>query len=371
MKDETENHFKYLIAIEPLGLLYGSAGAFLSPENLVGRSGTKFPPSAVTLAGLFAASYTEQQSGDIAALRLAGPFWSFTDNLQNFCVPTPFHLLTKLQPDQDLDLGIQTGTVVQTLRWRPKIEIAEDLNQDEIEPDNRYSRWIDTEGKSPTGKFNKDTWLPIQEWASPRTVYTNPWEFLPHLHPRLQADQRHIVDPETGGGSLYLENAVQLNPNICLIYLSNEEIKSGWYRFGGEGHLAEVTAHKLETETKTLLKQSLGKTFALITPALWGSNRLSQRYPDAWQERIETMLTERPSAFRYRMGGKGKTKRLSRGRYAVPAGTVYVMEEEKPCWYDWQDIFPKEGYKLNIWGSGLALPLNSAIAATDDVAIAA
>jgi CRISPR-associated protein Cmr3 len=36
--------FKYLISIEPLGLLYGSAGGFLSPESLVGRSGESFPP---------------------------------------------------------------------------------------------------------------------------------------------------------------------------------------------------------------------------------------------------------------------------------------------------------------------------------------
>jgi hypothetical protein len=48
--------FTHLIIIEPLGLLYGSAGRFLSPENLVGRSGTNFPPSAATLSGLFAAS---------------------------------------------------------------------------------------------------------------------------------------------------------------------------------------------------------------------------------------------------------------------------------------------------------------------------
>jgi len=44
--------FKYLISISPLGLMYGSAGAFLSPENLVGRSGAKFPPDAATLSGL-------------------------------------------------------------------------------------------------------------------------------------------------------------------------------------------------------------------------------------------------------------------------------------------------------------------------------
>jgi CRISPR-associated protein Cmr3 len=44
--------FNYLITVQPLGFLYGSAGAFLSPENLVGRSGAKFPPDAATLSGL-------------------------------------------------------------------------------------------------------------------------------------------------------------------------------------------------------------------------------------------------------------------------------------------------------------------------------
>ncbi|MGG6263924.1 hypothetical protein ACQ4M3_10815 [Leptolyngbya sp. AN03gr2] len=52
-------------------------------------------------------------------------------------------------------------------------------------------------------------------------------------------------------------------------------------------------------------------------------------------------------------------KRLSRGRYAVPAGTVYVLQEplEIP-WQDWSiDWFPKEGPSLKRWGCGLALPL--------------
>ena len=36
--------FRYLITIQPLGFLYASAGGFLSPENLVGRAQSKFPP---------------------------------------------------------------------------------------------------------------------------------------------------------------------------------------------------------------------------------------------------------------------------------------------------------------------------------------
>ena len=61
MSEKTKSlPLKYLITIAPLGLLYGSAGRFLSPENLVGRSGTHFPPSSATLSGLFAASYAEE-----------------------------------------------------------------------------------------------------------------------------------------------------------------------------------------------------------------------------------------------------------------------------------------------------------------------
>jgi CRISPR-associated protein Cmr3 len=57
-------------------------------------------------------------------------------------------------------------------------------------------------------------------------------------------------------------------------------------------------------------------------------------------------------------------KLLSRGRYAVPAGSVYVLEEavDKP-WQDWDvNWFPQEGPSLKRWGCGLALALASAIA---------
>jgi CRISPR-associated protein Cmr3 len=87
--------FQHLIAIEPLGLLYGSAGRFLSPDNLVGRSGTQFPPSAATLSGLFAAQYGNDAVQD---LRLAGPFWAKTEELeqtQTVYVPLPMNYRVK------------------------------------------------------------------------------------------------------------------------------------------------------------------------------------------------------------------------------------------------------------------------------------
>jgi CRISPR-associated protein Cmr3 len=329
--------FEHLITLEPLGLLYGSAGSFLSPENLVGRSGAKFPPSAVTLAGLIAAAY-RKEAPELKTLQIAGPFWAFSANPQNFCVPTPLNCLAKLNPASEPD-GIKRGTVEETLTWQ---------NRD----------WH----PQTSGKYAKDTWLPIDQWHDPKAaaVYASPWEFLPHLHPRLKPEERKVVNPNSEQGSLFLENAVQLHPDICLVYLSNLKVEPGWYRFGGESHLVDLNCIPLGNPAKSLLNQPLGKAFALITPALWGSNRLSTRYPDGWN--LQTILTERPSPFRYRLGGENKIKRLSRGRYAVPAGSIYITTEEQPPWHEWQDeLFPTEGPSMNSWGCGLSLPLLNAI----------
>lgn len=360
MKFLTMKTFNYVVVLEPLGLLYGSAGAFLSPENLVGRSGTKFPPSAVTFAGLVAAAYDGYPSS-LESLRVAGPFWSLTQDPLNFFVPTPFNCLATLQSsleendqtclsNQDKSFPIVTGEVSKILAWQP-------------ETSKMYGHWRTNDGESPTGKFAKETWLPISEWDSPKHVCDKPWQFVPHLHPRLKLDERRIVDSENEQGSLFLENAVQMNPETCLIYLSSCEIESGWFRFGGEGHLVNLTSIPLDTSTKELLNRPLGNAFASITPGLWGSNRLSHRYPEQWEGNVEALLTERPKLFRYRLGGEGKHKRLSRGRYAVPPGTVYIMKEEiKKTWHQLEDdLFPKEGLFLNKWGSGLALPLMNTI----------
>ena len=72
------------------------------------------------------------------------------------------------------------------------------------------------------------------------TAYGEPWEFLPHLHPYLAKDQRKVAT-EKERGSLFLENGVQLHPDVCLSYLSNTPLPDGWYRFGGEGHMVELT----------------------------------------------------------------------------------------------------------------------------------
>jgi CRISPR-associated protein Cmr3 len=351
--------FKYLILIEPLGFLYGSAGRFLSPENLVGRSGSSFPPSTATVSGIFAAHYGNKE---IQNLYLAGPFWGKTEEVksqQNFYVPTPLTYL------------IKNGELRHKLSWNAAKE-----------------GWFDEKGEAPADKFDKGTWLAIADWKNPNKVEKSPWKFSPHLHPRLEQDERRVVrkqdtDDEEQQGSLFLENAVQMSQNTCLVYLSTHNLEPGWYRFGGEGHLVDICCVELNTQNKALLSQPIETKLALITPAVWGSNRLSYRYPVQLQKgdsqkyeqddsdknnqfvwSIENLYTGRPLPFRYRLGHHNnpqphQPKVLSRGRYAVPAGTVYVLE--KPLnqpWQNWDESwFPKEGPSLKRWGCGLALPL--------------
>ena len=80
------------------------------------------------------------------------------------------------------------------------------------------------------------------------------------------------------------------------------------------------------------------------------------------------MLTDRPIPYRYRLGERkideqGKhyqAGRMSRGRYAVPTGTVYVFKNPlNQPWCEWsEEWFPKEGFSLKLLGCNLCLPLN-------------
>ncbi len=327
--------FQYLIAIEPLGFLYGSAGRFLSPENLVGRSGASFPPSAAALSGLFAAAGQADR-----ALHLAGPFWAHAaseKDRQNFYVPTPMNCLVK------------EGKIALQMQW-----------------DDRLAQWT-PEGK---GKYDGRGWVAIAEWSQlgqGKPVKSSPWKFVPHLHPHLAKEERKVIADEQRG-SLFLEHAVAMHPDTCLVYLSTHAIPSGWYRFGGEGHLVDLQCLPLAEGTKQLLNEPLGRSFATIAPAVWGSNRLSYRWPThrnsqepVWHE--VRLLAERPQPFRYRLGGSGTGRRLSRGRYALPAGAVYVLQENLTAWHAWpEEWFPQEAYSFKRWGCGLALPLPRAIA---------
>lgn len=350
-------NLNYLTIIEPLGFLYGSAGRFLSPENLVGRSGSNFPPSSATMSGIFAANLDAQE---LRHLCVAGPFWAKTDEVitnQDFYVPTPLNYLVK------------NGQIEHKLHW-----------------DEQQQGWVNEEGNEPADKFEKGTWIPMSHWHKPTKVEKSPWRFNPHLHPRLALDQRRVyledknTPPEEKRGSLFLENAVEMPPDTCLVYLSSHELESGWYRFGGEGHLVELNCIKLNDELLDLLNQRIESQFALITPALWGSNRLSSRYPVLSQKEkrvtrndtdnqypwhTKTIFTNRPYPYRYRFGNHedaspNQPKLLSRGRYAVPAGTVYVLENPlSRSWLNWDESwFPREGVSLKRWGCGLALPIS-------------
>ncbi|MEA5537046.1 type III-B CRISPR module-associated Cmr3 family protein [Crocosphaera sp. XPORK-15E] len=364
--------FNYLIIIEPLGLLYGSAGGFLSPENLVGLSREKFPPSAATVSGLFAASLGNEA---IQKLRLAGPFWGKIDQVfsqvddpklhQNFYVPTPFTYV-----------------------------LDEDTVDDKLVYNDANNSWMKTKQDRQLKKNEEKTWIAIANWKTPIKVEKSPWEFCPHLHPKLEPNERRVKrinNQENDPGSLFLENAVQMEPDTCLVYLSNLELESNmaenqaskWYRFGGEGHIVDVSCIPLNEDRQTLLQEKIQNQFALITPGVWGSNRLSYREPielnqkDAQQAQqldsennskkvweIKSIYTKRPQPFRYRLGNSNdpeqtNIKRLSRGRYAVPAGTVYVLNQSlNQSWQEWPESwFPKEGPSLKRWGCGLALPL--------------
>lgn len=358
--------FRHLIAIEPLGLLYGSTGRFLSPENLVGRSGTSFPPTAATVSGIFAAAYGNDQIQD---LQLAGPFWAWNKNPQNFYVPTPFNFLVKDKTVQHIMCYDEKGK-----KW----VVWSKENQQWMTP--------------PNDKFERGTWLAIRHWKriNPKNfqslpVESSPWKYAPHLHPRLAQEERHVAE-DLERGSLFLENAVQVNPDACLIYLASHKLDNNcWYRFGGEGHLVNIRCCDIAPSVSKLLEQKIEQSFAIITPALWGSNRLSYREPiylskgDSEKYNQEEdgeeshqilvwkgvqLLTERPIPFRYRLGNRPnhqphQSKLLSRGRYAVPAGSVYVLQQPlDKAWQNWDESwFPKEGPSLKRWGCGLALPL--------------
>lgn len=385
--------FTSLITLTPLGLLYGSAGKFLSPDNLVGRSGTHFPPSAATLSGIFAAHLGQEEKDALRNLQISGPFWSWQHNPQNFCVPSPLNCLAEFKPQLEPE-QIPEAIFKERLAWH-------------IDSDDGVHWRCSSDNQPPQKKYSTGTWVKVSDWETLASgslnemqqvsAYGEPWQFLPHLHPYLAKDQRR-VDTERERGSLFLENGVQLHPDVCLTYLANTPLPDGWYRFGGEGHMVELASYPLSAENKARLNQGIQRSFAIVTPAIWGSNRLSYRQPKelkkgdrdrhtldpvdsdlSQQWNIDAMLTQKPVPTRYRLGNsespealaathpKYYPKLLSRGRYAVPSGSVYVLnqpfDEKYNTWCRWpKEWFPQEGPSLKRWGCGLALPLGSALA---------
>ncbi len=331
--------FRFLIVIRPLGLLYGSAGAFLSAENLVGRSGAKFPPDAASLSGLILGTNQEKKFTDHqelkANLTVAGAFWAQDHDPGNFFVPIP----------------------------RSRIVDQEDTDEWAIGVDGKWNH-----SKKDENLNAAYSWQSIHSWIRVELIkkVETPWKFVSILHPTLEDDQRHVRIPkdESDRGSLFLENAVQMREDSCLVYLSTHHLPDGWYRFGGENHMVEVTSHKLDPDILRLFNQPIKKSFALICPAVWGTNNLSQRYPSAFKDgdKPPKMLCDRPVPFRYRIGGK-----LGVGRYAVPAGTVYVLKHDlnKTWWNFPNEWFPQskgqvssdQNTLLKQLGCGLCLPI--------------
>lgn len=261
------SQFRSLIAVSPLGLMYGSAGGFLSPENLVGRSNTKFPPDAAAITGLLLNANREQQFIDPQQLKrdlvIAGPFWAADrDQPARFCVPIPWHRVIGKEESDEWELV-----------KKPQ------ANQ---EPATTNSQWLlnqyqwqrHRKGFDPAYQWQLiDAWdVPTNEFKERNVVAEVPWKYTPFLHPKIKPDERHVVDED----GLFLENAVQLKEDACLVYLSNiahSDLNAfaGWYRLGGEGHFVEVESRELSAKHKInrLLAQKIHHAFALITPGVW------------------------------------------------------------------------------------------------------
>ncbi|MBL1200255.1 MAG: CRISPR-associated protein [Nostoc sp. GBBB01] len=320
--------FRYLIIIRPLGFLYGSAGAFLSPENLVGRSGEKFPPGAATLSGLFFnANWDKKEVKKELKEKLytAGPFWAKSKYEQDFYVPIPWHRIIAGEKIQEIDEWVLDNN----REWQRQKKYQE--NEDKLEPAFK--------------------WQTITSWGNRQPKCENPpWKFTSILHPQMKENERHTL-PKDG---LFLENAVQMEEDFCLVYLSTHKLPNGWYKFGGENHIVEIESKEINEKIIKLLQSEIKQAFALITPGVWGSTRFSHRFPQHPDFKEAKLLTEKAVPYRYSAGG-----RLRRGRYAVPSGSVYVLK--KPInlpWFRFPDeYFPNEGYSLQHVGCGLCLPI--------------
>ena len=235
--------FSHLLIIEPMGILYGSAGRFLSPENLVGRAGTSFPPSPATVSGIFAQQLFESDRDALEKLQIAGAFWGKTNDVHNFYVPTPFNYLVTGGLEK---LGLPARIKYQ-LAWQESTD-GNGVNWNSVHQPEDYQNSSD--------KYQSDTWISLKDWYNIRSGETEVidpskkcWKSVPHLHPKLKKDERRVDEESEGSeGSLFLENGIQLKSDACLIYLTNTQIPTGYYRFGGEGAYSK---HSLRTNSRS------------------------------------------------------------------------------------------------------------------------
>lgn len=355
--------FAFQVQIEPLGLLYGSSGRLLSPEVLTGRAAEHFPPDAPAAAGLIASQLPREE---VWHLHTAGPFWVRPDG--ELMLPAPMALL--IQEDDT------TGERVsrQRLQWR------------EGDGAHQPAGWWDLTEPAPSKTNGSGGWLALHHWPHPANptapadglpIHDDPWRAVPHLHPKLREDERVSARE----GALFLEYGIALKPGVRLAYLSSHAVPEGVVRFGGEGHLAQVTCLPIPELLLELLRQPLTAPFALLTPGLWGGPKLSIREPIVttvppghfpWHRQGQPpgILTDRPRPWRHRLGAGSRDpspadpdnpskRRLSRGRWAVSAGSCYqIAGDPLPAWADWPEPwFPKEGFSFKQLGTALALSL--------------
>lgn len=337
--------FQHLISLEPLGLLYGSSGRFLSAENLTGQAGEHFPPDSPAFSGLISAQLPRTQ---VRNLHTAGPFWCRLDEPElDLRLPAPLTLLQNQQGQVQARLCWQTDAAA----WQPDTHC---------------------DAKPQTGG-----WVRLSQWGQWQQpelrIERNPWQAMPHLHPRLQDDQRVSAQES----ALFLELAIALEPQVALAYLSSEAVPDGCYRFGGEGHLVQLRCHPIPERLQRLIACEGGYSaetpIALITPGVWGSRKLSQREPldtsrppasQPWHHHQQGpgILTDRPRPWRFRLGsGSAGSRRLSRGRWCMPAGSCYALPPglHLPGWSAWPESwFPSEGFSFRHFGTALALPLS-------------
>jgi CRISPR-associated protein Cmr3 len=357
--------FAHLVLLEPLGLLYGSLGRLLSPQALTGRASEHFPPDSPALSGLLASRLDRRQVWD---LHTAGPFW--LDPVEGLMVPAPLTLLQKNHED-----GKRYSE--QRLVWC------------EGDGEHRPSGWCPSDWRASDGdehprKAPRGGWIALKDWAlvgqpgEKVAIHDNPWKAVPHLHPRLKEDER-ISDSDED--ALFLEYGIALQPEVMLAYLSSHKIEEGVYRFGGEGHLVNLRHQEIPPQMTALLSRPLTAPFALITPGVWGGPKLSLREPIdttvpngkfPWHRggQAPGILTDKPRPWRHRLGigdgvpgtdGKTKRRRLSRGRWAVPAGSCYQLSGDPlEPWSQWHESwFPKEGFCFKQLGTALALPVHA------------
>jgi CRISPR-associated protein Cmr3 len=384
--------FTTLVLLEPLGLLHGSSGRILSPETLTGRAAEHFPPDSPALAGLLA---SQLQRGDLWDLHTAGPFWCHPNG--ELMLPAPMSLIQEEGapiPAASNGKGKKHKSPRHHQSPTPRRHCRRRLTWQGDGDGQAAAGWRPADGLDLPRKQTSGGWISLDDWpdiANPSLregglpIYADPWQATPHLHPRLRNNERVSAhgegDGAASGGALFLEYGIALEPGVRLVYLSSHPIADGRYRFGGEGHMVELCCQPLPETLVNLLNIPLNGPFALITPGVWGGPRLSRRDPiitrkDGTPPELpwhrngipSAILTERPRPWRHRLGWGNnfhhEAHRLSRGRWAVPAGTCYqVAGAPLSPWAEWPEHwFPKEGFSFKQLGTALALPLSPATA---------